>query len=80
MMRAFTAYQTRYSPEVRVQEHGIDSIVGLRSSPSIVWICAHFEARNYDEAVSEARRLRADGAGEITHAGLQLNVLLGGKL
>jgi hypothetical protein len=80
MMHAFTAYQTRYSNEVRVQEHGIESIVELRSSPSIVWLCAHFEARNYDEALSEARRLRADGAGEITIAGQQAGVLLGGKL
>lgn len=77
-MSAFTAYQNRFSPNVYVIPHDLEKVIELCESPSIVWVCRHFEAGSHQEAEHLGHQLRRSGHGEITFAGQQLGCELGG--
>ncbi len=75
-MNAYLAYRTRYSEHLHVKPHDDDEAMEAMKSPSVVWVCRHFEAENFDAASNEARRIFNRGEGIVTFAGQQLGLKL----
>lgn len=75
-MTAYFAYRTRFSDHLHIKPHDDAQAMEAMSSPSVVWVCRHFEAGNFDAATCEARRIFKRGEGVVTHAGHQLGFKL----